>query len=183
MKRTRNPQLTRQKIIKVTHRILRDGGHYTNFSLDKVAQEAGISKGGLMHHFTSKEALLYAVAQDTVDRFEADYEAQLAQEIVDKPGRKIRAYINTVLADSESTSPNSNPILLSFLRATDDNPTTDTRFTYWQKIIEDDDLDIVTASIIRLAVDGLLYTEIIDNSLIDPSLRQQIRERLLALAE
>ena len=183
MKRTRNPALKRKQIIEATNQILRDGGHYTNFSLDKVARQAGISKGGLMHHFASKEALLFAVAQDAAARFEGAYETRLAQEPANEAGRKTRAYINTILGDDAALSVQSSPVLLSFLQAKNHDPIAQTRFAYWQAIIEKDGLDGVMAAIIRLAVDGLLYTEVIDSVPLDATLREQIRERLLQLTD
>ncbi len=179
MSKNRNPELKRKKIIEATHRILQDGGHYTNFSLAKVAQEAGVSKGGLMHHFPTKEALLYAVAQDTVQHFQAAYETRLSQEPATEAGRKTRAYIKAALGDGEPPRIERSPVLLSFLRAGEDDPSAQTRFKHWQAIIHDDGLDEVLAAIIRLVVDGLLYTEVIDSVPLDEDLRQQIRARLL----
>ncbi len=139
-----------------------------------------------MHHFSTKEALLRAVAQNAAGRFEAEYETKLSQEPEIEAGRKTRAYIKTGLGDGESLKTpkiETSPILLSFLRAGDDDPSARTRFVYWQAIIEEDGLDAVMAAIIRLAVDGLLYTEVIDSVPIDNTLRKQIRERLLDLTD
>ena len=182
MKRIRNPEQKRKQIIEATNRILRDGGHYTKFSLDKVAQEAGISKGGLMHHFPSKAALLQAVAQAATERFESHFYKKLAAE-PDELGRKTRAYIKTVLGDGSGTPPETSPVLLAFLRAAADDPTARTRFDYWQEIIQDDGLDEAKAALIRLAVDGLLYTEVIDNVPLAPALRRSVCQALLQLVD
>ncbi len=182
MNKIRNPEVKRKKIIEATIRILRDGGHYTNFSLDKVAKEAGVSKGGLMHHFPSKEALLYAVAQNASQQFEDSYNTKLSAEPAANLSRTIHAYIKTVLEDEDDTSVETSPILLAFIRAKTDDEAIETRFNYWQDIILDEGLDEVKAAIIRLAVDGLLYTELIDDTQIEPTLRAKILEGLLALA-
>jgi AcrR family transcriptional regulator len=58
----------RQRILSVAERLLtRNGGRGT--TLGQIAQEAGVSQAGLLHHFESKEQLLHAVldARDAVD--------------------------------------------------------------------------------------------------------------------
>jgi AcrR family transcriptional regulator len=44
--------------------------HGAGVRLDVVAREAGVSKGGLMHHFRSKDDLMAALADDLFDRFD-----------------------------------------------------------------------------------------------------------------
>jgi AcrR family transcriptional regulator len=44
-------------------------------TLDAVAARAGVSKGGLLHHFKSKEALLTAMMARTAEAFETDLQA------------------------------------------------------------------------------------------------------------
>lgn len=59
--------------------IARDGpGRLT---LDAIARESGISKGGLMHQFRTKEAVLKALIEHQIEHFEAisrGYEASFA---------------------------------------------------------------------------------------------------------
>lgn len=51
---------TREKIFQAAMRLAaRDG--LLNLTLDKVAEESGLSKGGVMHHFATKDALLHGV--------------------------------------------------------------------------------------------------------------------------
>jgi AcrR family transcriptional regulator len=61
-------------------------------SLDAVARQAGVSKGGLLHHFGSRNALLLEVAKDQAQQF-----FQSVQAAVDPadhaPGRLVRAYV------------------------------------------------------------------------------------------
>ena len=176
MKRERKPKETKNKIIAATHRILREGGYFMNFSLDKVAQAAEVSKGGLMHHFQTKDALLRAAAQDTIDRFEA----QLADEMAaddDDQGRITRAYVNVALDSEQPVLHEASPLVLSYLNNKEgvERPN---RFETWQRQTEHDGLDVVLATIIRFAVDGILYTELIDNQPIPAELKTEILSRL-----
>lgn len=179
MTRSRNPEKTRQKIIAATHKVLRDGGYFTRFSLDTIAEEAGVSKGGLLHHFGTKEELLHATAQDSITRFEARLTEELYQQEENAPGRFTRAYIEAVLGTEHGRLDKTSPVLLNFLRSIEG----ETRFNYWQPHTEQDSLPIPLATIIRLALDGLIYTEMIDNQPIDEALRQQIRQHLLHLID
>ena len=177
MKRSRNPDEKRKQIIEATKQILRDGGYFTRFSLAKVAAEAGVSKGGLLHHFPSKEALLTAVSQNLITQFEQQLEIAKNSE-PHTPGQFTRAYVLTALGSQETAQ--ISPVLLAFLRAADE--AAPSRFTYWHQQTKQDGLDEVIATIIRLAVDGLLYTEMIDAQAIEPELRQQVLEQLHQMA-
>ena len=183
MKRTRNPDETRQKILNATRQILRDGGFFTQFSLEKVARAAGVSKGGLLHHFPDKESLLCGVAQDVITQFETTVEnEQATDDDSGDTGRFTRAYIRAGLTSETHNTTDISPVLLSFLRTTQGNAGDSSRFSYWQEKTENDGLDVVIATIVRLAVDGLLYTEVIDGKPIDETLRRQVIERLLRLS-
>ena len=63
----------RQRILAVAQRLLtRNGGRGT--TLGQIAQEAGVSSAGLLHHFESKDQLLHAVldARDAADEVTLD---------------------------------------------------------------------------------------------------------------
>lgn len=49
--------------------IARDGAH--RLTLDAIAREAGISKGGVMHQFHTKEAVLKAMLEQQIAHFQA----------------------------------------------------------------------------------------------------------------
>ena len=178
MKRTRNPEEKRQKILEATHKILREGGYFTNFSLDNVAKTAEISKGGRIHHFPSKVALVKAAAQEASERFEQRFAENLAADGGGENGRLTRTYIHTGF-DSIAAGGEMSPLLLAYLH---DAAEPQTRFEAWQQQLANDGIDPVMAAIIRLAVDGLIYTELIDYVSIEGDLRHQILSQLLELA-
>ena len=77
-----------------------------------------------------------------------------------------------------------SPALLAFLRFdTGTEAEVKNRFDYWHQQAAADGLDIVQTTIIRLAVDGLFYTELIDAAQIDDDLRTQVIARLLEMTE
>ena len=75
------------------------GKHGTAASLDDIAKAAGVSKGGLVYHFPSKEALLTSLAMDLMNQFRNEVEEAAAAEPEGTPGRLTRAYIRVSFAD------------------------------------------------------------------------------------
>lgn len=64
-RRTREPELTRQKILGAAfHEIYRRG--FQAASLDRIVAEAGVTKGALYYHFPDKASLGYAVVDDVI---------------------------------------------------------------------------------------------------------------------
>ncbi|HLP82753.1 MAG TPA: TetR/AcrR family transcriptional regulator [Phycisphaerales bacterium] len=70
------------------------------FTLDAVAKEAGVSKGGLLHHFPSKDALLLALVTRMSDQWRGDYEQAIAS-VPAGPVRVARGLLNACIADAE----------------------------------------------------------------------------------
>lgn len=94
MARTKHPELTRAALLDAARRVLRN--HGVTLSLDAVAREAGVSKGGLLHHYPSKERLLQALAHALIEQFHSQLQAAHAKEIAlhgDAPGAWLRTYI------------------------------------------------------------------------------------------
>lgn len=71
-------------------------------TLDDIATAAGVSKGGLLYHFASKEALLVELAREQVEDFRASIADQL-DPTDEAPGRWTRAYIRAVLDPETDT--------------------------------------------------------------------------------
>jgi AcrR family transcriptional regulator len=72
----------RQRILAAAQRLLtRNGGRGT--TLGQIAEAAGVSAAGLLHHFESKEQLLHAVldARDAADLASADLSVDLLEAI------------------------------------------------------------------------------------------------------
>jgi len=96
--------------------ITRDGP--TKLTLDAIAREAGMSKGGLMHQFPSKHAVLKALLEDEVGHFEALHRQNLAAQSTKTTQPELLAHIATLRA--AAMQPHSMAIAL--LGATADDP-------------------------------------------------------------
>lgn len=76
----RDPELTRQHILQVTAEEMRTKG-YKAASLSDILQKAGVSKGGLYHHFANKQELGYAVFEEVyTQEFLKDWEIPMSSE-------------------------------------------------------------------------------------------------------
>src|SRR5262249_57462110 len=74
--------------------VMRDG--VKNLTLDAVAAEGGVSKGGLLYHFRSKEDLAAAMIERSIAWFD-DALADAAKDDTQAKGRFTRAYVRSSL--------------------------------------------------------------------------------------
>jgi AcrR family transcriptional regulator len=91
---TNAPASSRDRILAASVQVaLRDG--VSAMTLDAVAKEAGVSKGGLLYHFSSKDELIAAMLQHHAGRIQKAIEARMARD--ENPrGRWFRALIETI---------------------------------------------------------------------------------------
>jgi AcrR family transcriptional regulator len=65
-------------------------------TIERVAAEAGLSRGGVLYHFASKEALIQAMVRRMTDLFQQSLDAMMASD-TEPNGRFTRAYIRLTL--------------------------------------------------------------------------------------
>jgi AcrR family transcriptional regulator len=154
----------RDLILDCAEELIRKDGA-TQLTLEKVANRASVSKGGLLYHFPTKEQLVTGMIERTIASFERDVEAAKAS-LPDVPGRNALAFMMATLEGQwQKAAAPANPVdlLVSTLTAfsTDPKLVLPIRKAYirWQQMLEEDGLDPVQATITRLAIDGLLYIE------------------------
>lgn len=90
----RTPEDTRRLILDAAAAIFRV--HGISATLQDVAAEAGVSKGGLLYHFATKEELIRRLGVTISDIFRESVEEHIDPDD-DAPGRLTRAYIHTCL--------------------------------------------------------------------------------------
>lgn len=102
---------TRETILKAAETVvMRDGAHH--LTLDEVHKEAGISKGGLLHHFSGKDVLIDAMVARYLERIERR-EEMLRHTIGEaSPNADLRASI-AQLAETDPTTDDIGAALLA----------------------------------------------------------------------
>jgi AcrR family transcriptional regulator len=87
----RGRKSSREKILDAAAELVSEIGS-GRLTLDAVAERAGLSKGGLLYNFCTKEALLQGMIQRLVDEVSAEREALRVQA---EPGRNLEARLCT----------------------------------------------------------------------------------------
>ncbi|MDF1810345.1 MAG: TetR/AcrR family transcriptional regulator [Phycisphaerales bacterium] len=103
------------QILEATESVIaRDG--FANFTIDAVALEVGLSKGGVLHHFGSKDVLIRALVLRGAEQWKANCEEAL--EIVpDGPARFSRGILEFYLSDTKSWSNERKSVASAYLAA------------------------------------------------------------------
>lgn len=171
---------TRQKILRAAAQIINTKGVLA-LTLEAVAKEAEISKGGLFYHFASKDDLMKGMNDFIMKTFLDDLE-RIASDDPRHKGKWTRAYTNLTfnLLDNEFE------MNLAFLSAVATSPdlvksmSKDLRVL--QKHIENDRINPILSTIVRLAVDGMYFNQLYGLNLRE-DLRDQVLNYLLSLTE
>jgi AcrR family transcriptional regulator len=158
-----------------------------NLTLEAVAAEANLSKGGLLHHFPNKDRLVEAMVQRSADGWRACYTH--SYEITPAgPGRQARGLLAHCFSNSwtdqlrRSSSAvfaalAHNPSLIEPMRAA---------YTELYRRIENDGLPKGIGEAIVAAVDGLWLQWILGLVPVDEAMVRKVRmglEEMLAQAD
>ncbi|NJN15141.1 MAG: TetR/AcrR family transcriptional regulator [Oscillochloris sp.] len=175
-------QTTRQRLLEAALQVLREEGS-GKLTLDQIARTAGVSKGGLLHHFPSKDALYEALISDMLRDFEERVAHFYAAE-PDTAGRLMRAYIRATFAETSSELPLPLEVGTHLLATMVGQPhlraliAADT--LAWQERLLNDGLPAGRVLVIRQATDGY-WTERWLGIVNDPTTHNALIEELLAL--
>ena len=164
---------TRSSILDAANQVVLAEG-VKSLTLEAVAREAGVSKGGLLYHFPSKQALIEGMVSQLSDMF-VDRLASAFDEdnAAGEKGRWLRAYARATFAGEEKAVATSAG-LLDPLRE---------NFKRWQQLAESDGLDPALATMIRLAVEGLWFADLFGFASPTGTLRARVLDRILELIE
>jgi AcrR family transcriptional regulator len=153
-----------------------------HMTLGAVAAKAGISKGGLLHHFPSKEALLEAMINRLIKTRE-ESRKKIRGELPESPTRELKAHMLAALLRDKKYDRVGAPLLAPLAH----NPKLAEPV---REAIRKVYADIVSAgvkferaAVLALAADGLLIQETLSISPFTEEQRSRIVEELLRLAD
>lgn len=150
-------------------------------TLAAVAQEAAVSKGGLLHYFPNKDALIEGMVAQLIAAFETAVTHKTSQS--DKPTAWLSAYIQTTfdlkLSQAEESAGvlaavANNPTLLNPLRE---------RYQEWQEQIKNSGIDSVLATVLCLAADGLWFGELLELHDLGHEERAAVLEMIMSIID
>lgn len=143
---------TRARLLDAAAVVVRRDGIQA-MTLARVAEEAGVSKGGLLHHFGSKEELVSGLLEQTL----ADASDHLDELTAgDEPGAFARAYLEFVRRPDEHQADSATAIFAAAAAGDGElGPAADV-FAAWQRrLMHDDGLDPALGLLARIVGDGL----------------------------
>ncbi|WP_432484745.1 TetR/AcrR family transcriptional regulator [Kineococcus esterisolvens] len=176
----RDTARTRRLVLDATARVVAEQG--VGVSLDSVAQLAGVSKSGLLHHFRSRDLLLLSLAEDLVERFRAAVHAAIDPRDHAR-GRLVRGYVNATFDELLDGTPVAEHALviasLAVVPGVGELLREDTR--RWEEEFADDGLHPQRVTLIVRAADGAGIATLYEGSS-DAAELESTRQLLLALS-
>ena len=176
------PGPARDRILEAAERVVAEVGA-ARLTLDVVAQAAGVSKGGLLYHFPSKESLLGALAQRYVQNMEHCIESAKGRISEQDQSRDLKACIVGILG----SDPRSKAMGAALL-ATAANDLTlleviRERLAAYNQELAASGADFPRAAIVTLAIDGLMMRESLRISPFTESERERVVRELMKIAD
>ena len=172
----------RERLLDAAERLVIESGA-SHVTLDAVAKRAGLSKGGLLYHFPTKEALLQSMLKrhmsEVDERVAADRGARRARPSgAEGLCERVRALLEL--------SPRRHAAGAALIAASADNPALLARFRERYRQLVDElpkvPRSFERAALVLLAVDGLLLGELLHVSPYTPAERARLIKALLRSA-
>jgi AcrR family transcriptional regulator len=99
---TRKKEIDRDRVLDAAEHVMVEAGGL-NFTLDAVAERAGISKGGLVYSFATKDELIRAALEREVTRFQEAVRHRLGAGPV-QPFELVLAHIEEALDEEDAVT-------------------------------------------------------------------------------
>lgn len=170
----------RTQILQAAAAVVERSG-VTAVTLDSVAAEAGLTKGGLMYHFATRGALLQAVHEYLAAQWEDELRGAAGPDPASATQTdRLAAYIKVATRSATRAE------LLFMLEGS----TTPDHVAPWNGVLDrwtppledNGDEHDLTAAVARLAADGLWMYEALTGTRISPALRDRLVDHITDLA-
>lgn len=154
----------------------------SHMTLDAVAAKAGVSKGGLLHHFPNKVSLLVAMVEHQITLHQ-NARKKVLKSMPKGPSRELKSFIIA----AQNRNPMHDRLGASLSAAVSHDPRLNEplrkviRESYMR--FSESDMGFEKAAIIALAVDGMRLQEMLSISPFDQEQRSMIFDELLRLVD
>lgn len=179
MKQSNLESNTKKKILDAANKVVFERGG-EGFTLDLVARAAGVSKGGLLYHFPSKEQLIKGMIECMI----AKADAVLKEELVKCEGNYLSAYIRASFRITEEPEGASYALLAAIANNPDLIEPLQSRFFRMQEEITSlTEAPPEVCTLIRLALDGLWISGLFGFAPPSVEMRTKMMDLLLSVAQ
>ncbi|MEU0873004.1 TetR/AcrR family transcriptional regulator [Nocardia brasiliensis] len=175
---------TRDRILDALESLLLEKG-MSHVTLENVAATAGVSKGGLLYHFKSKDALLAGLVRRLTERA-----TQQLTSATDRGQSVVEWYLQTPNPDNadEAVELEVYRSMLATMRTIDAANSAEAdevqqalieMMNSWSDDLDQEIEDPVQADIVRLVGDGVYLRALLGLPPIDPARYRRVVDRLL----
>ena len=176
----KQPEAVRAQLMEAAAQAATEGG-LGSLTLDLVAHKAGVSKGGLIHHYPTRQALIDALFSTLLHMFQKNIEERILHD-PDSRGRFTRAYVKATALPREA--PAESKLLGAFaLAMSNDARLAELWFRWLKSQMEayQEDASSVTGRMIRYAADGIWLEDCTGGNMNTAEERQAVIEHLIRL--
>ncbi len=175
------PASSRETILDAAEAVVIESGA-GHMTLDAVAARAGVSKGGLLYHFATKEDLLRAMLERFSKHID-EAQKKKGQRLKEGPGREIKAFI----LSNADRDPQKDQIGAALLAAVAYDPkllqpARDDFRRHLDEVMQSG-LKFRRAGVIFFAVLGLVFSELLSLSTLSIKERNELVEEILRLVD
>ncbi|MBD9624702.1 TetR/AcrR family transcriptional regulator [Ensifer sp. ENS06] len=179
--RKKQPEQVQRALLECAAKIAADQG-ISGVTVQAVADSAGVTKGGLFHHFPSKQALLDGMVDALLEKLDVEIDSSIAEDSVPH-GSFTRAYVKSVFVGKAFGF--ETPWSTLFMAVISD-PILRSRWAEWfgkrlerHKATDDDE----TLHVVRLAADGAWLSYVTADAGTAELELDRLKEHLLALTQ
>jgi AcrR family transcriptional regulator len=157
--------------------IVRDGAG--RLTIDAIARESGISKGGVLHQFRTKDAVLRALLENQIEQGEMFFQACLAKRPPGQPSPVLAAQIATLRNAAEQPQATTFAIASVMHDAPELQARVQANSAQRIAEIKAEAHDVKTAMLRWAAAQGLALSTILGHCPVSKEERDQLFDQLL----
>lgn len=179
-KRKKQPEVVRRALLDQAARITLEQG-LSKVTFQAVADAVGVTKGGVMHHFATKNALILEVFHDAMAKFEAEVDTAMAKDPV-RYGSFTRAYIDATISLGEKGQAEFHSQATLYVLMLGDSELREL-WAEWsnQQLKKHEPTDNTeTLCMARLVADGIWLSDFSGIDIVD---KQSLRDRLIKMTQ
>lgn len=173
-----SPPSTQDKIIDAAMFIVREQGA-GKLTLDEAAKHAGLSKGGVLYHFKTKDDLIRGMVERLISQCDALQQTYYDAE-PEGPYRWVRAAVRTGF---DPNGPSGDRIGSALLASVTINPALtapiQAKYEEWIDRINSDSPNPMLATLICMAMDGYYFERIMGLELCDTENQMKMKNFML----